>query len=132
MLTTEERRAIVKFRVEKAYKSFGEAKAVTALGFWSLAGNRLYYAVYYMASALLLDKGISAKTHAGTIHLLGQKIIGSGMLDKSFGRLFSRLYELRQSGDYDDMFDASQEEVEPYISKVSAFLKEVESLITFK
>ncbi len=132
MLTTEERRAIVKFRVEKAYKSFGEAKAVAALGFWSLAGNRLYYAVYYMASALLLDKGISAKTHAGTIHLLGQKIIGSGMLDKSFGRLFSRLYELKQSGDYDDMFDASQEEVEPYISKVSAFLKEVESLITFK
>lgn len=41
MLTTEERRAIVKFRVEKAYKSFGEAKAVAALGFWSLAGKQV-------------------------------------------------------------------------------------------
>lgn len=49
-----------------------------------------------MVPALLLYKGISAKTHAGTIHLLGQKIINEGMLDKSYGRLFSRLHELRQ------------------------------------
>ncbi|HIW44163.1 MAG TPA: HEPN domain-containing protein [Candidatus Prevotella stercoripullorum] len=132
MLTAEERKAIIRFRIEKAHKSFNEAKAVAGLGFWNLAGNRLYYAVYYMASALLLDKGISAKTHAGTIHLLGQKIINTGMLDASFGRLFSRLYELRQAGDYDDMFDATEQEVKPYIDKVSAFLTEVEKHITFK
>lgn len=132
MLTAEERRAIVRFRMEKSYKSFDEAKAVAGLGFWNLAGNRLYYAVYYMASALLLDKGISAKTHAGTIHLLGQKIINEGMLDKSYGRLFSRLYELRQAGDYDDMFDATEQEVKPYIDKVSAFLEDAKGHITFK
>ena len=132
MLTPEERKAIIRFRIEKARKSFDEAKAVARLGYWSLAGNRLYYATYYMASALLLDKGISAKTHAGTIHLLGQKIINSGLLDKAYGRLFSRLYELRQAGDYDDMFDATEQEVKPYIEKVSVFLNETESMITFK
>lgn len=132
MLTPEERKAIIRFRIEKARKSFDEAKAVAGLGYWSLVGNRLYYATYYMASALLLDKGISAKTHAGTIHLLGQKIINSGLLDKAYGRLFSRLYELRQAGDYDDMFDATEQEVKPYIEKVSAFLNETESMITFK
>lgn len=132
MLTPEERKAIIRFRIEKARKSFDEAKAVAGLGYWSLADNRLYYATYYMASALLLDKGISAKTHAGTIHLLGQKIINSGLLDKAYGRLFSRLYELRQAGDYDDMFDATEQEVKPYIEKVSAFLNETESMITFK
>lgn len=118
MLTPEERKAIIRFRIEKARKSFDEAKAVAGLGYWSLAGNRLYYATYYMASALLLDKGISVKTHAGTIHLLGQKIINSGLLDKAYGRLFSRLYELRQAGDYDDMFDATEQEVKPYIEGV--------------
>lgn len=132
MLTPEERKAIIRFRIEKARKSFDEVKAVAGLGYWSLAGNWLYYATYYMASALLLDKGISAKTHAGTIHLLGQKIINSGLLDKAYGRLFSRLYELRQVGDYDDMFDATEQEVKPYIEKVSAFLNETESMITFK
>lgn len=45
MLAAEERRAIVRFRMEESCKSFDEAKAVVGLGFWSLAGNRLYYAV---------------------------------------------------------------------------------------
>ena len=39
MLTPEERKAIIKFRIEKAYKSLNEAKAVAALGFWNLCGG---------------------------------------------------------------------------------------------
>lgn len=84
-----------------------------------------------MASALLLDKGMSAKTHAGVIHLIGEKFIATGLLDKSYGKLFSRLYELRQSGDYDDMYDATEEEVLPYFEKVRMFLDEMKKLITF-
>lgn len=84
-----------------------------------------------MAHALLLYKGFSAKTHAGTIHLIGQKFIATNILDKSYGRLFSRLYELRQSGDYDDMFDATEEEVLPYFEQVEAFLAKIEGLISY-
>lgn len=85
-----------------------------------------------MASALLLDKGFAAKTHAGVIHLIGEKFIAAGLLDKSYGRLFSRLYELRQSGDYDDMYDATEEEVMPYFDRVEQCVDEMEGLITFK
>ena len=64
-----------------------------------------------MASALLLDKGIIAKTHAGIIHLIGSQFVARGILKKEYGRLLSRLYELRQSGDYDDLYDATEDEV---------------------
>ncbi len=132
MLTSEERKAIVRLRIEKSYKSFEEAKAVAKLGYWNLTGNRLYYAVYYMASALLLDKGFSAKSHAGTIHLIGQKFIVTGIIDKVYGRFFSRLYELRQSGDYDDLFNATREEVEPYMQMTGDFMRVLANLITYK
>lgn len=132
MLEIQQRKDLVKYRIEKAYKSLEEAKAVANLKYWNLTGNRLYYCVFHMASALLLDKGFTAKTHAGVIHLIGEKFISTGLLDKSYGRLFSRLYELRQSGDYDDMYDATEEEVVPYFEKVNAFIKAMESLITFK
>ncbi|ETS97163.1 putative toxin-antitoxin system, antitoxin component [Prevotella sp. ICM33] len=46
--------------------------------------------------------------------------------------MFSRLYELRQSGDYDDMFDATEEEVMPYFIQIEKFINEMEALITFK
>jgi uncharacterized protein (UPF0332 family) len=62
MLTLEEKKAIINYRRQKAYDSLKEVDALVKLAFWNLAGNRLYYAVYHMASALLLDKGFSAHT----------------------------------------------------------------------
>ena len=132
MLSSEERKVVVSYRIQKAYSVLGEAKDVATLEHWSLVGNRLYYAAFHMATALILDKGLSAKTHGGTIHLIGAKFVLTGLLNKEYGRLFSRLYELRQSGDYDDMYDATQEEVEPYIQKTEYFLKAMEELITNK
>ena len=38
----------------------------------------------------------------------------------------------RQSGDYDDMYDATEEEVLPYFEKVRNFLDEMRKLITFQ
>ncbi len=61
MLTSEERKALVAYRIEKAKAVLVEARDNARLGHWSLVGNRLYYAVYHMAQALLLDKGLSAK-----------------------------------------------------------------------
>ena len=103
MLSAEEKIAIVNYRRQKSHESLNEAKEVIKLGFWSLAGNRLYYAAFHMASALLLDKGITARSHSGVIHLIGAQFVTKGLLEKEYGRLFSRLFEMRQSGDYDDM-----------------------------
>ena len=80
MLKSEDKKSILKYRIEKSWLSLKEAKDVAALGYWNLAGNRIYYAVYYMASALLLDKGFITKTHAGVIHLLGAKFISAKQL----------------------------------------------------
>lgn len=79
MLSIEEKKAIIGYRKQKAYDSLKEAKAVAGLGFWNLAGNRLYYAAFHMASALLLDKGLMAKSHSGTIHLVGSQFIATGL-----------------------------------------------------
>ena len=43
-----------------------------------------------------------------------------------------RLFELRQSGDYDDLYDATEDEVVPYIDKIFQFIQDMEKLIVFK
>ena len=50
-------------------------------------------------------------------------------MDRDSGRLLSRLYELRQSGDYDDMYNATEEEITPYIAKTRDLIKKMEGLI---
>lgn len=130
MLTLEEKQTIIIYRKQKAYDNLNEAREVAKLGFWNLVGNRLYYAAFHMASALLLDKGLAAKSHGGLIHLIGGQFVAKGLLEKEYGRLFSRLFELRQSGDYDDLYNATEEEVYPYIQKTSDFLSRMEELIS--
>ena len=88
MLSAEEKIAIVNYRRQKSHESLNEAKEVIKLGFWSLAGNRLYYAAFHMASALLLDKGITARSHSGVIHLIGAQFVTKGLLEKDMDVCF--------------------------------------------
>lgn len=131
-LSLDERKAIIAYRKKKSYASLQEAEDVAKLGHWNLVANRLYYACYYMASALLIDKGLRAQSHGGSIHLIGLHFVTKGLLNREYGRLFSRLYEMRQSGDYDDMFDFTEEEVSPYIEKAYSFVKAMEGMLSLK
>ena len=82
-----------------------------------------------MCQALLLNEGETPRRHASMIHKIGQDFIRTGKLDKQYGRLISRLYELRQSGDYDDKYDATEEEIMPYFQQVEQLLEEMKKLI---
>lgn len=85
----------------------------------------IWHQLYYWIKVLLLALIV-------VIHLIGTHFVINGLLDKSYGRLFSRLFELRQSGDYDDLYEATETEVFPYIDKSFHFLKDMESLITLR
>ena len=78
---------------------------------------------------MLIAKGISSKTHKGVISLFGKEFVKTGILTRDEGDLYSRLYNMRQSGDYDDLFDWTKEEVNPLIEKTAALIEKIESLI---
>lgn len=46
-----------------------EAQDNAKLDHWNLVANRLYYAVFHLATALLIDKGYSTKSHAGVMKM---------------------------------------------------------------
>ena len=129
MLSTENRKDLIKYRIERAYAVLQEARDNAKMGHWNLTGNRLYYSVFHMCQALLLSEGETPRRHAGMIHKIGMDFITSGKLDKSYGRLISRLYELRQSGDYDEQYNATEEEVVPYFEQVEALLEAMNQII---
>lgn len=85
-----------------------------------------------MCQALLLSEGETPRRHAGMIHKIGMDFITSGKLDKTYGRLISRLYELRQSGDYDEQYNATEGEIIPYFEQVEALLKAMNQIIQYQ
>lgn len=128
-MTEDNIKDIIRYKIEKAHTVFTEAKEVASLKRWNLTGNRLYYSVYHICSALLLSNGVISKSHSGTIHLFGEKFIRSGVLPKEYGKLITRLFELRLSGDYDDLFNATEDIIMPLFPQVEHFITEMEKLI---
>ena len=128
-LTEEERDALVAYRVQKSKEVFKEATDVANLGHWNLAVNRLYYAVFHICSAVLLSKGFTARTHSGVIQIMMKEYVKTNILSKDDGVLISTLFNMRNSGDYDDMFDWEEFQVSPLIEPVSTLLSQIEHLI---
>lgn len=124
-LQPEERKAIVTYRLNKAKETLKEVKAVGELGYWSLAANRLYYSAYYASVALLIHNGIETSTHKGAIRMLGQIFVKEKVLTTDDSKLLGRLFSMRQTGDYEDLFDWEEEDVVPLIEKVEDYIDRI-------
>lgn len=119
----------IKYRIEKAYSTLESAKLLAQNKFWNDCVNRLYYSIFYAINALLLKKNIDTKTHAGLKSAFNQTLIKTGILKKEAGKTFNKLYEMRNKGDYNDLFDFDENKVIPLIIPVEELINEVNDLL---
>src|SRR5450759_2020527 len=90
----------IKYRFSRSEDSFDEALIMIENKRWNTAINRLYYACFYAVIALLLKNNFYTRSHDGARILFSDKFIKTGIIDKKFGKLFSKLFDYRQKGDY--------------------------------
>jgi uncharacterized protein (UPF0332 family) len=128
-LTKEETDALVALKVGNANKTFAEVAILIDNSLWRTAGNRLYYACFYITSALLLKNGFAARTHNGVFGLLGLHFVSKGIVSQENNRLYRKLYELRQTGDYDDWTVITKEDILPLLAPAKQFIETIEQLI---
>ena len=95
----------IKYRFHRSEESFEEALILAGKEKWNTVVNRLYYSCFYAVIALLLKNDIETQTHDGARTQFGLHFIKSGKIDRKFGKLFTKLFDLRQKGDYGDLFD---------------------------
>ncbi|MDR2125621.1 MAG: HEPN domain-containing protein [Prevotellaceae bacterium] len=129
-LSEEERDVIVVYRLQKAKTTLHEAKGNIELAYWHTVANRLYYACYYAASALLIKNGHIAQTHSGVIALLGQHFISKDIISKELGKFYAKIFELRQTGDYSDWTVIEFADVLPLVESAEKFIYTIEELIS--
>ena len=134
-LTDEQRRDIVRYRMENAQKMLSEVESHRENGFYNTAVNRMYYACYYAATAMLISMGIEVKSHDGVRLNLGKYVVMEGRLSPDLGRFYSRLFSKRSTGDYDDFINhtlttvdellpQAQQLISTLLSQLDEWLKE--------
>ncbi len=119
----------IKYRFHRSEESLEEAKILAENNSWNAVINRLYYSCFYAVIALLLKNDIETQSHDGARIQFGLNFIKTGFIDKKYGKLFSKLFDFRQKGDYGDMYDYDKVVVEPLIDLVKEFIQEIKKHI---
>ena len=128
-LSVDERNAVISYRIENAWKTLQDVENIIPLKQWNTIANRLYYSAYYILSALLIKNGHVAHTHAGVKNLFALHYVKTGIVDKEDLRFYTRLFDFRLKGDYDDFFDLTENDLLPLIEPAKNFINKIEQLI---
>lgn len=124
-MTIDNQEDYIKYRLRKAEDAFNDALLLADNERWNSVINRLYYSCFYSVIALLLKNNIKSQTHDGSRTQFGLHYVKPGLIDKKFGKLYTKLFDFRQKGDYGDLFDYDKETVLPLIESVREFIDEI-------
>jgi uncharacterized protein (UPF0332 family) len=116
-------RVLVESRLGQARTALDDARYLIAGNRSSQAiVNRLYYAMFYAALALLQRSGSVPSKHAGALTLFDREFVLAGKLPKELSRAFHRAFELRQASDYHTGRPLSSEAIDELAAGAAAFV----------
>lgn len=121
---------LIKLQTEKAERFLREGDDMVEQQRWDIAANRYYYACYHMVHAAFITRGITTKTHDGTLTELGKNFVLTGKLDKKFGRFFARMIQLRMKADYNNVSEVTESEVLELAPMTHEFLDSLKPLLS--
>ncbi len=128
MLEDKDRIEIVRYRIENAHRTMDEVSSHMANGFYNTAVNRMYYACYYAASAMLVAEHITTKSHDGVKQMFSLHFVKTGKVPVDLGKSYSRLFDKRTKGDYNDLFDNDQTVCEELYPEAKNFVESLTQL----
>ncbi len=117
---------LVKYRMDEARTALADARYLKDgdRSPQSIA-NRIYYAMFYSALALLQKVGKVPSKHAGVISLFDTEFVLKGIFPKDMSKRFHRAFELRQVSDYKIMKPILWETVDELLEQADTFVKKI-------
>lgn len=108
--------------LDKAQRSLEAAQTLVDQGFYDFAVSRAYYAMFYLAEALLDQEGLSFSKHAAVISAFGQYLARPGKVPTELHRQLIDAQAQRTRADYDLAPELSRLDAETLINQAHAFL----------
>ncbi len=116
----------IKLYLEAAHESLAAAKLNLDNDFYSVAANRIYYAAFYAATALLKTKSLSFSKHSAVLSAFRQQFIKTGEFSPEMGDFFRDAFDMRQAGDYEMLTRFEPDDLKSRLTNARQFVDEVE------
>jgi uncharacterized protein (UPF0332 family) len=86
--------------LDKALRALDAAQTLLDRGDADFSIGRAYYAMFYIAEALLHEQGLRSRKHSGVIALFGSTFAKTGAMDTKFHRWLLDAFDKRILADY--------------------------------
>ena len=110
--------------LQKAERFIQSAKLLSAEDDFDSAASRLYYAMFYIAQALLESRGLSYSSHRATLSAFGQHFAKKRVLDPRYHKALLNAFSQRQLGDYAVSSGLREEDIEILLIDAISFLND--------
>ncbi|MBO5635902.1 MAG: HEPN domain-containing protein [Acidaminococcaceae bacterium] len=117
-----EQDVLSKRRMEQAKQCLVSADTLLKINDLRGAVNRAYYAVFHAMRSVLILEGKDFAKHSGVISYFRREYIKTGIFTVDISDTITELFNNRSSGDYDDYFDFTEEEVRDMIGEAEQFV----------
>jgi uncharacterized protein (UPF0332 family) len=109
--------------LDKARESLAAARLLKEQGFLDFAASRAYYAMFYAAEALLLQRDLSFSSHAAVIAAYGKEYSKTNELPTKFHTYLIAAENFRSQGDYSFSSGVAKNNVQSALEWASEFLE---------
>jgi uncharacterized protein (UPF0332 family) len=93
------------------------------------ASNRVYYAMFYAAVALLATRDLSSSRHSGVIGLFYEHFVKSGTFPRELSHHLGRALDMRTDTDYKISLLPEPAKLGEMLENARAFVQKVEDLV---
>ena len=107
---------------DKAERNIEACSELIRTGHFDIAASRAYYAMFYIAEAVLAEEGEEFSSHGEVHGAFGRLFAKTGRLDAKFHRFLIDAYRERQAADYDAPAEVEEEEARSLLDQAADFL----------
>lgn len=120
---------LIRYRLQRAREALNDAQSDLEQERLNSASNRIYYAMFYAAIALLATRDLSSSRHSGIISLFYKHFVQSDIFPAELAQHLGRAFEMRANTDYKDFSIPEPARIREMFEQARAFVRKAETLI---
>lgn len=115
--------------IARAERYLRTAELLVEDGDYASSVSRSYYAMFYVARALLREKDSTPKTHSGLRNQFGLHFVKEGSLPERFAQMLNDAEELRTLAEYAEEFVITRDDAEATLRDAEEFVERASALL---
>lgn len=120
---------IVKNWIDKSDEALIAAEKNLEIELLSTSQNRLYYAIFYIVSALAKKNNFVTAKHNQLLGWFNKEFVKSQKIDVENSRIYTKSFEFRQKNDYTFEFKPNKEKLKKDLELAKEFILKIKQLL---